>query len=231
VAISNPPQRPDPATYSQLEQLQLGQVPNWDSPDILTNNRVPWKLLPDTQVTVRNLSPTVSAVGTQVTLLVSAFGIGMKRTPFSTQTLTLAPLQQTTLFYPLSQAIINGEQSIGVHVELYHPFDSLQINNHGAQVASGIDTVSAGRSPSLAFPVLNNSPGARTITLATLPNNLGAAVSPASYTFAPLQQINATLALDVPSTMHNTTEWVTVVGWSPDGSLIDGLTWVVSVNN
>lgn len=37
-----PPDRPDLATYSQEEQIAVGNPPTWDSPDILTNF---WKFL------------------------------------------------------------------------------------------------------------------------------------------------------------------------------------------
>ena len=66
VPVSKPPERPDHAIYSQDQQIQAGQIPSWDSPDILTNRDVPWTLHAETQVTVRNLSPQVAAVNALV---------------------------------------------------------------------------------------------------------------------------------------------------------------------
>ena len=180
-----PPERPDPALYSQDQELALGQIPSWDSPDILTNNDVPWSLHPETEVTVRNLSPKVAAVNTQVQLALSPFGIGLAKTPMANQLVTLGPSATTTLKFPLTQAILQGDQSIGVFVQLYHPNDAVAINSRGAQVITGIDTVAAGRHVTRHFPVANPTGAAQTISLAVLPNTVAAVVTPASHAFAP----------------------------------------------
>src|SRR5689334_6103646 len=111
LSVSTPPQRPDPAIYSQDEQIQAGQIPTWDSPDIVTNSDIPWALHPETRVTVRNLSPQVAAVNALVQLSVSAFGIGPTPAPLSAQLVTLEPSATATLNFPLTQAILKGEQS------------------------------------------------------------------------------------------------------------------------
>src|SRR5262245_26404264 len=73
VTLADPPKRPDPAIYSQDQAMALGQIPTWNSPDIITNNNIPWALHPEADVVVRNLSPTVTAVNTQVQILLSGF--------------------------------------------------------------------------------------------------------------------------------------------------------------
>ena len=231
VTLANPPERPDPAIYSQDEQISLGQIPTWDSPDILTNNDVPWTLYPETQVTVRNLSPTVAAVNAQVQVALGAFGIGLTRTPLATQIITLGPSATATLKFPLSQAILQGDQSVGVFVQLYHPNDAVAINSRGAQVVTGVDTVAAGRHITRAFAVANPTGAAQAISLAVLPNTVAAAVSPSSHAFAPYEQITATLTVTVPGAVHNTREYATVIAHGGGGAAIGGVTLVISVND
>ena len=62
----DPPKRPDPAIYSQAEQLSLGVAPTWNPDDITTNQQRPWKLLLESTAVVRNLSTEASAINTLV---------------------------------------------------------------------------------------------------------------------------------------------------------------------
>ena len=232
-----PPDRPDLATYSQREQFALGNAPTWDSPDILSNYWNPFRLMPEISVTVRNLSPTATAVNGQVLVSVGTFGIGQPRTPLGAQLVTLAPGQQTTLLYPLPQAVINAaEQRIGVKVSVAHPYDAKEINNAGAQLLADVYTSAAGRNISVDFPVVNPLSAPQTLSLQVLPNLLGATVTPAAPSLGPSEQIMATLHMHVPAAMHGTGAApvradVTVVGRDGAGALIDGLTYVVWVDN
>jgi hypothetical protein len=234
---STPPDRPDLAVYSQEEQLAANAVPSWNSPDITTNRDIPWALLPEHQVKVRNLSPTASAVNGLVSVWTSPFGIGTLRTPLSSQVVALGPGQETTLLFPLNQSLVAaGEHSLGVHVAIQHPYDSVQINNRGSQVVSGVMTSAVGRQPSLSFPVVNSSAAQRTINLAVMPNPLGAAALPASRGYAAWEQATATLMLQVPAGMHGSTTTplrheITVVARDAAGSLVDGLTYIVWVDD
>jgi hypothetical protein len=231
VTLANPPDRPDPATYSQDQLLALGEVPSWDSPDIITNLDIPWTLFPETLVTVRNLSTSVAAVNTQVQVAVAAFGIGTTRTPLSNQLITLGPSASATLEFPLTQALLHGDQSIGVFVQIYHPNDAVLINSHGAQVLTGVNTLAAGRDVSITFPVVNPTSTAQTISLGVFPNALAATISPGAHAFSPFEQINATLSVSVPPGLHNTTQYATVTGRGADGGLIGAVTLVVFVND
>jgi hypothetical protein len=95
---------PDPGLYSQAEQIALGNVPDWDNPDIVTNDWSPFHLMPESKITIHNYSSTVSAVNTLVHFSISPFGIGMPRTLIASKQLSLAPASQIDLFYPLPQA-------------------------------------------------------------------------------------------------------------------------------
>jgi hypothetical protein len=236
IAISQPPERPDLATYSQDEQFALGLEPSWDSPDILTNSWSPWRLLPETSVRVRNLSPKASAVGLLVALMTSPFGLGMERTAAAAQKLSLAPLQEERLLFAMTQATLAGEQRLGVHVAIEHPSDVHLLNNHGAQIACGEVTSAVGRSPRLSFPVRNPLAISQQISLSVLPNNLSAVVSPALHDFGPLEQIQATLDVVVSAALHGTAALdvireATVTARGQDGSVIDGLTYLVGIDD
>src|SRR5260370_13475006 len=112
VRTSTPPDRPDLATYSQEEQLAANAIPSWNSPDITTNLDFPWTLLPESLVTIRNLSPKASAVNGLVSVWTSQFGFGTVRTPLSSRVLSLGPGQEATLLFPLTQALLSsGQQS------------------------------------------------------------------------------------------------------------------------
>ncbi|MBS0447624.1 MAG: hypothetical protein JSR59_16905 [Proteobacteria bacterium] len=232
-----PPDRPDLAIYSQDEQFDLGVAPTWDNPDILTNQWGPFRLLPEVSVTVRNLSSTASAVNADVALYISSFGIGVPRSLLSIQRINLAPQQQTTLLFPLNQAILDAaEQRIGTLVQITHPHDRKRINNLGSQYLADAYASVAGRTFTVSFPVMNPLASAQVISLGVLPNQLSAVVVPASQTLAPLEQIVATLALQIPAAVHGTPSAptrldATLVGRSADGSLLGGLTYVVFVDN
>jgi len=236
LAIENPPERPDPASYSQEEQFALGSIATWNSPDITTNNWSPFRLRLEAEVKVRNLSAIASAVNVLVHLFTSQFGIGIQRSLLSTKMINLAALQELTLLFPFSQSILNGPQTIGVYTKIEHSSDSSLINNNGAQVHHGVMTSESGRGFQFAFPVLNNQGTARQISLSVLPNDLGASVSPGVRNCAAWEQYMAHVILTVPSTTHGTPDAyvqkeVTIVGRYEDGSLIGGLTYVVRIDD
>lgn len=232
-----PPDRPDLATYSQEEQFSLGAAPTWDSPDIVTNQWTPFHLYPETTVTLRNLSPTVSAVNGVVSLYTSLFGLGMPRALLASQAVNLSPGQEVTLLFPLSQAILNAaDQRIGTFVRIDHPYDAKRINNSGSQLLADAYTSAAGRQFSVTFPVMNPLATAQQISLSVLPNQLNAVVTPGSQLFAPLEQIVATLSIQVPGSMHGTPgaairSDATVVGRNADNTLLGGLTYVIWIDN
>lgn len=236
VETEPPPERPDPATYSQLERLSLGQLPTWNSPDLLTHDIPTYTLMKEPEVRVRNLSTTASAVNVQVHLSTAPFGIGTQKTALSTRVIGLAPSQELTLLYPLPQALLAGDPRIGFHVVIDHPHDRNRINSRGSQTIVIVRTSEVGRSFQEHFPVVNLSSAPRLLTLSVLPNELGATVSPASRNFAPFEQFQATLNVQVPDSLHGSassvlSKEVTIIGRGPDGAVIDGVTFIVRLNN
>jgi hypothetical protein len=233
---SKPPKRPDPAIYSQEEQLALGVAPTWNPDDITTNQRRPWTLLLESSVTVRNLSAEASAINTLVHFFTSPFGIGTQRTALSSVTVNLSPNQVLQLKFAMSQALLAGDPKIGAHVVIDHPDDAKRINNRGSQTVFGVFTTDVGRTLQFEFPVLNNVNAARQISLAVLANDLGAFVQPAVHNFAPFEQILVTLRAQVPPALHGSPAAevrrdITVIGWAPGGMLVDGLSFVVRIDD
>lgn len=186
---------------------------------------------------MRNLSPTAAAVNGQVLLYTSLFGLGMPQSLLSAIAVSLAPGQSNTLLFPLTQAILNGtDQRIGTYVRIVHPSDRHLINNRGAQLLADAYCSAVGRSFSVTFPVMNPLSTSQQITLSMLPNVLNAVVQPATRVFNPLEQIIATLNLQVPGSLHGTAgtpirQDATVAAYGADGNLIGGLTYVVWIDN
>lgn len=237
VSLKDPPEGPDLATYSQGEQFALGVQPTWDSPDIVTNTSAPpFGFLTQFTVVARNLSQTVSAVQAEVSVSTSDFGIGTIPQPLSTQVVTFAQGQQLSLTYPITQALLQStDQRAGVHVDIHHPADIHLQNNQGAQQVGQFQSSVMGRSFSVQFPAVNPLSFGQQITFVCLPNQLGATITPDRHTFAALEQINASLSLSIPASVHGTSAApvrsdVTVAARNQDGSLLDGLTCVVWVD-
>lgn len=236
VVVDDPPKRPDPAIYSQEEELAAAREPNWNSPDITTNRWSPWRLFQEPEVRVRNLSPSVSAVNVLVHFAVSQFGIGTQRTPLGAQVTTLAPGQEVVLKYPLPQSVLNGEPRIATHVAIEHSADANLDNNRGEQAVDGLFTSEAGRDLKFKFPVRNPLAAAQQITLSVVANDLGATVVPGVRNFAALEQIDATLTLGVPASLHgapgaDVRREITVMGWDQSNRLIGGLTLVLRIDD
>lgn len=231
-----PPEKPDPAIYSQEEQLALGFEPTWNSPDITTNQVSPWKLLHETEVIVRNLSATTDATNAVIDFYTSLFGIGTSRTLLTSQVVRIPAQQEILLKYPLTKEILDGDQRIGVHVAIRHPYDLNRNNNAGSQVVSGSYTSEAGRQLTVSFPVVNATPSALTMTLAVFQNDVNGSVTPVVHQFAPWEQITASLQINVPGYLHGTPEdplrrEITVVGRDQPGGLVGGMTHVLRIDD
>jgi hypothetical protein len=236
VSIRDTPiERPDLAIYSQLEQLSAGQAPSWDNPDIVTNDWGPFRLRTEATVTIRNLSGSTAASNARVHYYTSPFGIGTRPTLRLTRVVSLGPNAQVDLAFPLTQELLTGDPRTGVHIVIEHPTDERLINNSGSQVHDGGYTSESGRSFSVAIPVLNDTGLTRRIDLAVLPTDLVANVAPLSHVFAPGEQIVATLSIDVPpflvgSAAVEIPRGVTVIGRTPAGELVGGVTRLLRIN-
>ncbi|HTD97998.1 MAG TPA: hypothetical protein VK668_01875 [Mucilaginibacter sp.] len=236
IGANQPVEYPDPAIYSQAEQLNLGNIPNWDNPDIVTNNWSPFRLMSESQVTVHNLSPSASAINTLVHFYTSPFGIGTVKTLLASKVVSLPPGSQTLLTYPLPQDTLAGDQRIGVHVKIEHPTDNNYMNNEGSQVHDGSYTTESGRNFTLSIPVVNNSNFTRQILLSIMPTDLIATITNANHNFAPYEQIIAQLHIEVPAFLVGTPaaiieRAVTVVGRLAGGELVGGATKLLRINN
>jgi hypothetical protein len=237
VGVSNVPiHRPDLAIYSQVEELAAGHVPRWDSPDILTNNWGPFRLMEEARVTVRNLSTDTPAINALVHYSIAPFGIGTRSQLLQSRLISLSAASQVELVFPLDSVTLTGDPRVGVHIAIEHPHDPRQINNRGSQVHDGSYTSEVGRSHSISFPVLNDSGVARQILLSLMPTDVLASVSPLSHHFAPYEQITATLTMTVPSFLVGTpaspiARDVTVVGRLQGGELLGGLTKLLRIDN
>lgn len=226
---------PDLAIYSQTERVSSGQLPSWDSPDIITNSWRPFRLRQEATVTVRNLSPTTSAANASVHFYTSPFGIGTRRQLRLTRVVNLGPAQQVDLLFPLHQEVLTGDPRTGVHIVIEHPTDNILINNTGSQVHDGGYTTESGRSFNVAIPVLNDSGASRQIDLSVLPTDLVATVSPLSHVFSPFEQLIAKLHVEVPaflsgSSANTVDRAVTVVARS-GGQIIGGVTRLLRIDD
>lgn len=235
---STPVDRPDPATYSQSQLLAAGQQPSWNSPDISTNHWSPFRLMAEAMVTIRNLSATASAVGVKANASVSRFGIGYPRTPIVSVAANLPPSSVRTILIPFPQSVMSGEQRIGFHVTLEHPTDMDESNNYGAQLHEGFYTSEAGRSVATTLPVRNPLPTPQFIQIAVLGGTPGLAVSlsPPATAFAPFEerilavQLTVAAGLTGGGGVEHTRE-ATILGRNQDGSVIDGVTYVLRIDS
>ncbi len=232
-----PLETPDLDIYSQEAQLAAGVAPSWDSPDIMTNHWSPFRLMHEARVKVRNLSPTTFAANAAVHYFTSPFGIGTRRHLRLTRMVSLAPLQEMELLFPLHQEVLSGDPRTGVHIQIDHPTDSSTLNNRGSQVHDGGYTTESGRDFVVQIPVLNDSGVSRELTLSVLPTDLVATVSPASHVFAPFEQIVASLHIVVPAFLTGSPggeihRAVTVMARLAGGGLvIGGATRLLRINN
>lgn len=236
--LDTPVNRPDPATYSQLQLLARGQQPTWNSPDIVTNHWEPFRLKNEAQVTVRNLSATASAVGVRANALVSRFGIGYPRTPIVSVATNLATAGEQTLLIPFPQWVMSGEQRIGFHLMLEHGADEDISNNYGAQIHEGFYTSTSGRSIVTTLPVRNPLSISQSIQIATLGGTPDLTVSlvPPVTVFAPFEErilpVQITVAANLRGSGDNEhSREVTILGQNQDGSVIDGVTYVLRIDS
>lgn len=230
-----PIDRPDPAIYSQKRVLAAGGTPSWDSPDILTNRWAPFDLLPETKVTVRNLSTTASAANVSVGVGFSPFGIGMPVAPLSSVAVSLAPLASAQLVFPLSQALLDGDPLVAIFVKIVHGADIDPSNNEGEQAIIGGQTSVTGRDFSFNIPVRNPANFPQSMSFVTFANTLGFTVSPSSHNFAPLEQIIVKGTIKVAPGVHSSGSWIeqvaTMAALGAGGALIGGVTYLVKIDD
>lgn len=84
---------------------------------------------------------------------------------------------------------------------LEHPYDAKSINNRGDQVHIEAYTTESGRNFDVTIPVLNNTNFTRTMTFIVPPTDLLASAIPGSHAFAPHEQIDINLHVQVPAAL------------------------------
>jgi hypothetical protein len=237
ISTDKPPKRPDPAIYSQLQRLSQGLAASWESPDVQTNYWSPWRFMDSIVVYVRNESTESSAVNTLVQAKWAAFGIGTPLNPLGDQVINLgiAPDQQTLLF-PVNDSLRALGNDVSIQINISHPHDKDVANNTGFQAIHGVSTSESGRSPGMTFAVVNASASTETITLVVLANDIAATVTPAVRTYAPNEQITATLSAVVPASITPPAggyilKDATVVGYNSSGKILGGVTLLVRVDS
>jgi hypothetical protein len=235
---NTPVERPDPAVYSQQQQLGLGDQPTWNNPDITTNNFGPFALMTEAIMIVRNLAPAASAVGVHVDAAVSRFGIGYPSIPIGGLTASLPPSSQQQLTISLPQSVLTGEQRIGFHVTLHHPHDLSLQNNAGSQIVDGFYTSDAGREFDVSFPVRNPLASSQIISIQLMSglSDLNPVFQINASPFGPFEERMVNVHMQVNPSIIGGTDSVSVreatfAGWGQDGSLIGGLTFVVLINS
>jgi hypothetical protein len=235
---STPIRRPDPATYAPLQMLSLGQQPTWNSPDIVTNHWDPFRLMPEAEVVVRNLSTDASAIGVRVNAAVSRFGIGYDRVPIGTRGVNLPPGTSQKMLVPFPQWVMSGEQRIGYHVNLEHTADRDASNNYGSQIHDGYKTSVAGRSFTTTLPVRNPRATSQHVQVALLgaPPDLTVSFVPPAAAFAPFEERILSVHITVNAGLVGSSGSVhsreaTLLGLNADGSVIDGATFIVRVDS
>lgn len=231
IDLSPPPDRPDPSIYSQAPLIAAGQAATWDNPDIVVyatpqHTGGSWRIDPawflaNTLVTVRNKSGTAAAINTVVAVSYAQVGIGMPRTPLSTQLVSLAAGEARQLSIPLPSTVFNQpEKAIAIFVDVSHPYDVDPANNHGANTS--IITL-AGGGVSGANPIsLGNATAAPiSYVLSVEPNPVGATLSATQVTVPPgaTRVVNASFGGRPSGTAS-----FTVVARDAQGNLAGGFT-------
>jgi hypothetical protein len=191
--------------------------------------------MPESHVTVHNLSGTASAANVMVGVSFSTFGIGMPINALSSISVSLSPGASRELLFPLTQAMLGGEQLVSVFVQIVHSADADSSNNEGEQSIMHGLTSEVGRSISFEFPVRNPAGYPQTMSFVTYANTLGFTVTPSSHSFAPGEQIIVHGKIKVAAGLHAAPDWIyqsaTMAALGAGGTLVGGVTYVVHIDD
>ena len=191
--------------------------------------------MPESHVTVRNLSSSASAANVLVSVGFGPFGIGMPVTALSSKYVSLGPSAGVELLYPLTQAMLAGEQLVSVFVDIIHSADAEMENNHGEQsIIHGL-TSEVGRTIDFSFPVRNAASFPQVMSFVTYANTVSFTVTPTSHSFAPLEQIIVQGKIKVAPGLHASPDWIyqsaTMAALGNGGALLGGITYVVHIDD
>ena len=236
VYVEDPVEKPDLDIYSQLELIRNGQIPNYDSPDIVTNSWRPFRLRQEASVKIRNLSPTVPAINALVHYATSDFGIGTEEVPRISKVVNVPANSEIELLFPLDQETLNGDPRVGVHIQIEHPHDPNLGNNYGSQVHDGGFTTESGRNFTIQIPVINNVSFNRQLVLNVMPTDMITSLSFSTDNFGPFEQKIVNLTIEVPNHLHGTasnylSRAVTLAGRLTGGETIGGITRLIRIDD
>jgi hypothetical protein len=234
--ISVPPEivkKPDPAIYSQSLELSRGNPPTWNSPDVVTHQFPDFTPLEEFEITIRNLSPEVSAFNTQVDTAWSTFGIGLPRAAIGAVALNLqraglhGDVQTVRVATPPA---LRAAGRFSLFLKVRHPYDTDLSNNEGEQAFDSQRTRDVGRAMTFRFPVRNSFNIATDVTLLVNPVRWGVDISPAMLELNPGQEAEVQVSFLVPENVDaGTRHTFSVYGLTALG-LLGGVGLVVHVD-
>jgi hypothetical protein len=234
IEINPPPNRPDPAIYSQAPRLAAGLDATWNNPDIkwfvppayvagrwqFPTTGFGWQsLLDHAEISIHNRSAVAAAINTVVRVSRAPFGIGTKRTPVVTQLVSIAAGQTITFNTPLGAAtseVIRGGEAL--YVDISHPYDADTANNHGESVVS-----LQGSGNTYSIPIGNFTEQPLVYVFSLAPNNVAAQISDTQLTIAPQDQKFVQISFTIPPTRPFETS-VTLLAHDLQGKLLGGVT-------
>lgn len=233
IDISPPPDRPDPAIYSQAALLAAAIAPTWDNPDIVLyatpqHTGGSWRIaqgwfLDNAKVTVRNKSLTAAAINMVVAVSYGPIGIGMPRAPLTTQLVSLEAAGSRQLIIPLPPAVLaQPEKALALFVDVSHPYDSDPTNNHGESI-SIISLIGAGVTGAITIKLANTTADPIAYALSVEPSNVGVLLSTSHVIVAPgaTGSVIASHATLLPTPSQTS---FTVVARDALGNLVGGFT-------
>lgn len=236
IDLSPPPDRPDPAIYSQAPLLAAATTATWDNPDIVLYAAVQhtgssWRIadgwfLDNVKITVRNRSLTAAAINMVVTVSYSRIGIGLPRTPLTTQLVSLEAGGSRQLIIPLPPAVLaQTEKALALFVDVSHPYDLDATNNHGESI-SIISLIGAGLSGVIPIKLGNTTSSPITYALSVEPTNVTVSLSNTNVTVGPGATASVTASHTTLLPTPSQTSF-TVVARDAIGNLVGGFTSIL----
>ena len=104
----------------------------------------------------------------------------MPVTALSSVSVSLAPSASAELLFPLTQAMLAGDQLVSVFVKILHAANSNPLNNDGEQAIIGGLTSIVGRTIEFDIPVRNPASYPQAMSFVTFANALGFVVTPSA---------------------------------------------------
>lgn len=246
ISLNPPPLRPEPAIYSPLYELFLGNPATWDSPDIALFSAPsfssgqwqfpggpgqPQIFLTNPTAALSNLSDVV-AVNASVTVSCALPAIGAPAMPVATYIATIPsgtstasiPIPLTAALQALAQRYPDLPQwtaSANIYVDIYHPYDSNPNDNHGINSSNPQILAPGGHFTTL--PLSNKIATPTAFNFAIIgPNGIGASLQNARVIVAANTMSEA--ILNFPAQPSGSNSDITVFAKDDNGNSLGGYT-------